>query len=40
MKRPEFEPGLPAPKQPNLNKLGYAGGLEDSWLLKPPKTDF
>jgi hypothetical protein len=27
-RRPEFKPGLPAPKQLNLNKLGDAGGLK------------
>jgi hypothetical protein len=38
--RREFAPGLPAPKQRNLNKLGDAGGCKGAGLLTPPKIDF
>ncbi len=30
----------PAPKQPNLNKLGDAGGSQKQWLPDAGRTDF
>jgi hypothetical protein len=39
-RRPEFEPGLPAPKQLNLNKLSDAGGFKCSGSRRGQKPNF
>jgi hypothetical protein len=39
-KRPEFELGLPMPKQLNLNKLSDGGKLKNQWLPTKSKTNF
>jgi hypothetical protein len=39
-RRPEFETGLPAPKQRNLKKLCDAGGFKGSGCPMQPKGNF
>jgi hypothetical protein len=39
-RRPEFEPGLPAPKQLNLNKLSDAGGFKCGGSRRSQKPNF
>jgi hypothetical protein len=39
-RRPDFEPGLPATKQLNLNRLGDAGGFKISGCRRSQKPIF